>query len=113
MENKKSVFNIKNDIYGIELDQFNTPREFSLAIINFLENFAEGKVDILGEKYSYLSVRVNTPHKAVFITYKLGSNDIVFEEIFEYFKHLKYGPEYFSLLNLRVEPEPFKAKRDF
>nr|QJQ35261.1 hypothetical protein [Fusarium lactis]SNU76826.1 TPA: hypothetical protein [Fusarium oxysporum f. sp. lycopersici]SNU77827.1 TPA: hypothetical protein [Fusarium oxysporum]SNU76875.1 TPA: hypothetical protein [Fusarium oxysporum f. sp. lycopersici]SNU76905.1 TPA: hypothetical protein [Fusarium oxysporum f. sp. lycopersici] len=111
MENKKSVFKIKNDIYGIELDQFNTPQEFSSAIINFLEKFAEDKVDILGEKYPCLNVRVNTPNKAVFITYKLQSNDIVFEEIFEYFKQPKYDQKYFSLLNLWVEP--FKAKGGF
>lgn len=105
MRNNKSVFNIKNDIYGIELDHFNTAKDFSLAIINFLEDFAEDKVNILGQEYPCLIVSLYTPPRTLMVLYKLDSGDMeIFKDMYKQFKYPEYDHLYFSLLNLRVKP---------
>src|SRR5882762_4322625 len=97
MENKNNLLQNKNNliqkipndlnlnIYGIDLNDFTTSKEFALAITHFISNYTEeNKANFLIGKYKYTHVKLffNTPNHAIHILYKLDSEDLdIFQNI--------------------------------
>jgi len=96
---KFPIHKIANNIYGIELYDFNSSKDFALAISQFLLTLNENN------KYSHVNLFFNTPNYGINVFYEMDSNNLkLFEEIFEDFKIILEEDINFTFINLIIEP---------
>lgn len=84
----KNIKKIDNNMYGIDLNDFNTSEGFSSSMIHFIQIYTNNSLKSIIKTCTHIHFFFNTPNYGFNIVYKINSFDFeIFENLYEDFKN--------------------------